>query len=109
MVSFGLIFLYLWAQTSSLWISAFGMLHIFLSFFITYFLYKKMILWFPFLAWLGLFVICGIGADVKQAATAPCAVQLQQLSYCTADRRCGSAGYLRFHGCLEAVTYHAVS
>jgi hypothetical protein len=38
------------------------MLHIFLSYFVSYALYKAAISWFPFLAWLGLFVIAGIGA-----------------------------------------------
>ena len=38
-------------------------MHIFLSFFVTYAIYKSFVVWYPFLLWLGLFVICGIGAD----------------------------------------------
>ena len=58
-------------QTESIFIATVGMLHIFLSFFMAYAIYKTIIVWasgvalgwFPFLLWLGLFVIAGIGAD----------------------------------------------
>eukprot|EP01048_Picozoa_sp_COSAG05_P017533 COSAG05_NODE_2406_length_3102_cov_1.630703_1_plen_413_part_10 len=56
-------FMYIWFQTKSLFIASLGMMHIFLSFFMTYAIYKQCTDWYPFLLWLGLFVICGIGAD----------------------------------------------
>ena len=67
--SFLLIFIYIAVVTNSIYIATLGMTHIFLSFFCTYAIYKTVIHWlagvgwFPFLLWLGLFVICGIGAD----------------------------------------------
>ena len=67
--SFGLIFIYITVVTNSVYIATLGMTHIFLSFFCTYAIYKTLlgwmadVEWFPFLLWLGLFVICGIGAD----------------------------------------------
>eukprot|EP01043_Picozoa_sp_COSAG02_P043221 COSAG02_NODE_3746_length_6295_cov_35.811653_2_plen_1379_part_00 len=67
--SFLLIFIYIAVVTNSIYLATLGMTHIFLSFFCTYAIYKTAIHWlagvgwFPFLLWLGLFVICGIGAD----------------------------------------------
>ena len=61
--SFLLIYLYILNSTRSLVVATLGMMHIFLSFFVTYAIYKSVLVWYPFLLWLGLFVICGIGAD----------------------------------------------
>jgi hypothetical protein len=61
--SFLLIYLYILNSTRSVMVASFGMMHIFLSFFVTYAIYKSVLVWYPFLLWLGLFVICGIGAD----------------------------------------------
>eukprot|EP01052_Picozoa_sp_SAG31_P006144 SAG31_NODE_279_length_18600_cov_21.254527_18_plen_236_part_00 len=61
--SFLLIYIYILASTRSFVIATCGMLHIFLSFFVTYAVYKEVLVWYPCLLWLGLFVICGIGAD----------------------------------------------
>jgi hypothetical protein len=61
--SFLLIYSYILISTKSVFIASLGMLHIFLSFFMSYAIYKALVSWFPFLLWLGLFVICGIGAD----------------------------------------------
>lgn len=61
--SFLLVYGYIIVSTGSVFVATLGMAHIFLSFFVTYALYKHVLVWFPFLLWLGLFVICGIGAD----------------------------------------------
>jgi hypothetical protein len=61
--SFVMVCVYMGASTRSVFIAVLAMLHILLSYFMTYAIYKSMTPWFPFLLWLGLFVISGIGAD----------------------------------------------
>ena len=70
--SFVLIYGYILVSVQSIWIASLGMLHIFLSFFMSYAIYKACIDWYPFLLWLGLFVICGIGADGMLATHSYC-------------------------------------
>ena len=61
---FLLIYLYLLLHTQSCFVSTLGMLHVFLSFFLAYTIHKSCVSeWFPFLLFIGLFVICGVGAD----------------------------------------------
>ena len=51
-------------HTQSTFTSTLGMLHVFISFFVAYAIHKSCISeWFPFLLFVGLFVICGVGAD----------------------------------------------
>ena len=61
---FLLIYLYLLFHTQSCFTSTLGMLHVFISFFVAYAIHKSCVSeWFPFLLFIGLFVICGVGAD----------------------------------------------
>ena len=57
------VFILVLLQTNQGSITSMGMLHITLSLPVSYTIYKLFIDWFPFMCFLGMFVILGIGAD----------------------------------------------
>ena len=63
---FVIIYFYLLFHTQSTFVSTLGMLHVFLSFFVAYAVHKSCVSeWFPFLLFIGLFV-------VRASQPAPC-------------------------------------